>query len=144
MQIPCWHHYEHEADIGIEGVGASIEDAFVQAALALTEVITDLNNVSASTNIDIQCSAPNLEILFVDWLNALIYEMANRKMLFSHFDLQISQGTENLTLQAKIRGEKIIRDKHQPVVEIKGATFTTLHVYEDEDHIWHAQTVVDV
>ncbi len=143
--MPPWQHYEHEADIGIEGIGGSKEAAFTQAALALTAVITEPNNVSPESDVEIVCEAPNDEILFADWLNALIYEMANHKMLFSRFDVEIksSQGHAR-SLHAKVWGEKIDQAKHQPIVEIKGATYTTLQVYEDNDHIWHAQTVVDV
>ena len=140
-----WQHYEHEADIGIEGLGTSRVAAFTQAALALTAIITEPENVSADSEIEIVCEAPNDEILFVDWLNALIYEMANHKMLFSRFDVEITSPEKHVsTLRAKVWGEKIDLEKHQPVVEIKGATYTTLKVYEDKNHIWHAQTVVDV
>ncbi len=140
-----WQHYEHEADIGIEGIGASIEVAFIQAALALTAVITEPKNVSPESEVEISCEAPNDELLFVDWLNALIFEMADRKMLFSRFDVEItSQQPHASSLHAKVWGEMIDQARHQPVVEIKGATYTTLQVYEDSDHIWHAQTVVDV
>jgi len=139
-----WQHYEHEADIGIEGVGISLEDAFIQAALGMTEIITDLEKVTPDDEIIIQCHAPDREILFVDWLNALIYEMASRKMLFSHFEVTINQQKSEIALQAMAWGEAIKPEKHQPAVEIKGATFTTLRVYEDDSHTWHAQTVVDV
>ena len=33
-----WEHFEHDADIGVRGIGASKADAFEQAALALTAV----------------------------------------------------------------------------------------------------------
>lgn len=140
-----WQHYEHEADIGIEGIGASKEDAFIQAALALTAVITEPENVAPVSKIEITCEAPNGELLFVDWLNALIYEMADRKMLFSRFAVEVTeQQADASALHADVWGEKIDQVRHQPVIEIKGATYTTLQVYEDDDHIWHAQTVVDV
>ena len=143
--MPHWQHYEHGADIGIEGLGASKVVAFMQAAMALTAVITELDSVSSQEKVEIVCEAPNDEILFVDWLNALIYEMANRKMLFSRFDVEITSTEQHVsTLRANVWGERIDQAKHQPVVEIKGATYTTLKVYEDKNHIWHAQTVVDV
>lgn len=140
-----WRHYEHEADIGIEGIGVSKVDAFIQAALALTAVITNLDNVDPKTKVEIICEAPNDELIFVDWLNALVYEMANRKMLFSRFELDInSKQADTRVLYASAWGEKIEQTKHQPAVEIKGATYTTLSVYTDDNHLWHAQTVVDV
>lgn len=140
-----WRHYEHQADIGIEGIGPRLEDAFTQAALALTAVITEPETISPDKEIVIDCEAPNNEILFVDWLNALVYEMASQKMLFNRFEVEISSpDTQSVTLKARAWGEKIIPEKHQPVVEIKGATFTTLRVFEDDQQLWHAQTVVDV
>jgi tRNA nucleotidyltransferase (CCA-adding enzyme) len=135
-----WQHFEHGADIGVEGRGNSLNDAFAQAALALTAVITDLDNVTAATLVEVDCEAPDYELLFVDWLNALIYEMANRHMLFRRFEVDI----RDLRLHARVWGETIDVIKHQPTVEIKGATYTALGVRQDGDGIWHAQTVVDV
>jgi RNA-splicing ligase RtcB len=36
-----WEHFPHEADTGVRGIGASPAEAFEQAAIALTAVITD-------------------------------------------------------------------------------------------------------
>lgn len=134
-----WEHFTHEADIGIRGVGYTREEAFAQAALALTAVITDPDGVIPKNEITINCEAPDDELLFVDWLNALIYETATRSMLFSRFDIEID-GTR---LRARCHGELLDPERHQPVVEIKGATYTELLVRHDKDH-WLAQTVVDV
>jgi SHS2 domain-containing protein len=41
-------------------------------------------------------------------------------------------------------GETVDQKKHQPVVEIKGATFTELHVYQNSEAMWIAQCIVDV
>jgi SHS2 domain-containing protein len=135
-----WEHFEHGADIGVSGRGASLSAAFTQAALALTAVITDPDTIAAQTRIELDCAAPDVELLFVDWLNALIYEMANRHMLFSRFEVDI----DGNHLHARVWGETIDRQRHQPTVEIKGATYTALRVYQDADGTWHAQTVVDV
>jgi tRNA nucleotidyltransferase (CCA-adding enzyme) len=140
MLASSWSHYEHEADIGVLGIGKTKADAFIQAALAMTAIITKLDTVSSECRIEIDCAAPDDELLFVDWLNALIYQMSTRKILFSHFDVDIEPGH----LHATAWGEKIDLHKHQPVVEIKGATYTTLSVHQDEQGNWHAQTVVDV
>ena len=143
--MPHWKHYEHGADVGIEGVGATKEEAYIQAALALTAIITNLEDVTPKTKVEIECEAPNDELIFVDWLNSLIYEMDNRKILFCQFGLEINAGqSNNRILHGSAWGEKIERTKHKPAVEVKGATYTTLRVYEDVNHLWHAQTVVDV
>jgi tRNA nucleotidyltransferase (CCA-adding enzyme) len=134
-----WSHFPHEADIGLRGTGPEKARAFEAIGLALTSAITDLERVAASETIHISCSAPDDEILLVDWLNALIYEMAARKMLFREFDVTISDGE----LRAEVRGEKVEVDKHRPAVEPKGATYTALAV-ERNSSGWQAECVVDV
>ena len=135
-----WEHYPHEADMGIRGIGATKEQAFERIAEALTAIITDLDIVIQEIPVTISCTAPDDELLLVDWLNALIYEMAIRKMLFSRFEVHISA----LHLQATAWGEKVDIERHQPAVEVKGATYTDLHVQQSGDGGWLAQCVVDV
>lgn len=64
------------------------------------------------------------ESLLVAWLNALICEMAVRRMLFSRFQVVI----DGQHLRASARGEPVSVPRHRPAVEIKGATFTGLRV----------------
>lgn len=128
------------ADIGVCGVSQTLTGAFEQAALAMTAAITDLSRVHANEEIEIDCEAPDPELLLVDWLNALVYEMSTRKMLFSRFQVSIDQNH----LHARAWGEKVNVQVHEPAVEIKGATYTTLQVRQRGDGNWQAQCVVDV
>lgn len=135
-----WEHFAHAADIGVRGIGSTREAAFEQAALALTGVVTDLGSVRQDVAVQITCEAPNHELLLVDWLNALVYEMATRRMLFSAFVVTI----EDSRLHATAWGEGVDRARHEPAVEIKGATYTALRVERQDDGHWLAQCVVDV
>jgi len=134
-----WEHFEHGADVGVRGFGASKAEAFEQAARALTAAITDLGAVEARETVAIECQAPDDELLFAEWLNALVYEMATRKMLFSRFSVRL----EGAHLSAEVRGERVDVARHHPAVEVKGATYTALRVARAGDE-WVAQTVVDV
>ncbi|WP_341917228.1 archease [Polaromonas sp. YR568] len=134
-----WEHFEHGADIGVRGLGATKAAAFEQAALALTAVITDPQHVAPVASVHIRCQAPDDELLLAEWLNALIYEMAVRRMLFGRFHVTLD-GTR---LEAQATGEPTSVQRHQPAVEIKGATYTALRV-APADGGWLAQTVVDV
>jgi tRNA nucleotidyltransferase (CCA-adding enzyme) len=140
MLSKCREHFHHESDIGVRGVGATIEEAFEQAALALTAVITDPTKVAWREAVEINCEAPDAELLLVDWLNALIYEMATRRLLFGRYAVKIS----GARLQATAWGEGVDVTRHEPAVEIKGATFTCLRVQQGETGTWLAQCVVDV
>lgn len=136
-----WEHFHHQADIGIRGIGASKEEAFVQAARALTGVIADPSSIRSLEIIRIHCEAPDDEILLVDWLNALVYEMGVRKMIFGEYKVRIN----GHSLDAEIGGEVIDIARHQPIVEVKGATYTSLEVRQDDSSgMWIAQCVVDV
>jgi protein archease len=139
MMSSGWEHFSHGADIGVRGFAETKDGAFEQAALAMTAVITDPQKVAADVEVDISCAAPDDELLLVDWLNALVYEMATRRLLFGRFKVH----TENGALRAKAWGETIDRAKHEPAVEVKGATYTALQVKHGTS-TWVAQCVVDV
>jgi SHS2 domain-containing protein len=134
-----WEHFGHGADIGVRGVGASKAEAFEQAALAMTAVVADPESIEPRERIPIKCEAPDDELLLAEWLNALIYEMATRKMLFSRFAVRI----DGARLHGEARGEHVEPARHHPAVEVKGATYTTLRVAQANGE-WVAQTVVDV
>ena len=136
----AWEHFPHGADVGVRGIGATREDAFAQAALALTAVLTDPANVVWRAAVEVRCEAPDDELLFVDWLNALIYEMATRSAVFGRFEVKLSDHR----LEAIAWGEPLDRERHRPKVEVKGATYTALSVSEGQQGEWIAQCVVDV
>jgi len=136
----AWEHFEHGADIGVRGIGASRAEAFAEAAVALTAVVTDPATVTADAAIAIECAAPDDEMLLADWLNALTYEMATRGMLFARFAVTL----DDHRLVGKAWGEPVDRARHHPAVEVKGATYTALSVAQRADGAWVAQCVVDV
>ena len=155
-----WEHFSHDADVGIRGIGDTMEHAFAEAAKALTATICDIDSVKpeiqkqikcaapdnellfveARVCVDVQCEAVDLEYLFVKWINALVYEMAVSCMLFSRFEVQVNDHD----LRANIWGEKVDKSRHEPAVEVKGATYTELKVTQTENSEWLAQCIIDV
>lgn len=140
MASKRWEHFGHDADIGVRGIGASKAEAFDQAALALTAVIVDPRELKSREMIEVSCEAPDDELLLVDWLNAVVYQIATRRLLFGRFEVQI----DGHRLHAKAWGEPIDVARHEPAVEIKGATLTSMRVGQEPDGTWLAQCVVDV
>lgn len=135
-----WEHFPHGADIGVRGRGETRDQAFAEAARALTAVVTELDAVEPKLAVRFHCAAPDDDLLLVDWLNALIFEMATRRMLFARFDVHI----EDHELVATGWGEPVDVGRHHPAVETKGATMTALRVSREPDASWLAQTVLDV
>ncbi len=135
-----WEHFNHEADIGVRGIGFTQAEAFEQAAVALTAVLTDPKEVRDDHSIKITCESFDIELLLNDWLNAIIYEMSVRKMIFARYEVTLSA----TTLEGRAWGETLDLIRHQPAVEVKGATLTELKVIQIDTGNWVAQCVVDV
>ena len=134
-----WEHFPHDADVGVRGFGATPAEAFEQAALALTAVVTQAQ-VEPKIRVDVVCEAPDLELLFVEWINAIIYEMAVRGMLFGRFAVRI----EGTRLAGILWGEPVDVARQAPACEPKGATYTALKVAADDKQLWSAACIVDV
>jgi tRNA nucleotidyltransferase (CCA-adding enzyme) len=135
-----WELYSHPSDIGIRGLGPTREEAFAQAALALTSVITDLEKVEPKQAVDIECQEEDEELLFLSWLSSLLYEMDTRRMLFRRFEVEATKRG----LKAKAWGEPVDVARHEPAVEVKAATYADLKVERKSDGTWLAQCIVDV
>ena len=140
MILKRWEHYPHQADVGVRGIGATKAEAFEQASLALTAVVADLETIEPSEPFEITCKADDDEMLLVEWLSRLVYEMSTRRMLFSRIDIFVGEKE----LRARIWGEPIDPEKHKPAVEVKAVTYYDLAVTQMADGSWKAQCVVDV
>ena len=134
-----WEHFPHDADVGVRGFGATAAEAFEQAAQALTAVVTRVE-IDPKIRVEVSCEAPDLELLFVEWLNAIIYEMAVRGMLFGRFAVRI----EGTRLAGTLWGEPVDVGRHAPACEPKGATYTALKAAADDKGLWSAACIVDV
>jgi tRNA nucleotidyltransferase (CCA-adding enzyme) len=134
-----WAQFPHDADVGVQGWGATVAVAFEQAAHALTAVITHAE-VRPQVAVEVKCEASDIELLFVEWLNAIIYEMAVRSMLFGRFTVRIEGGR----LDGTLWGEQVDVARHAPACEPKGATYTALKVSKNVDGTWSAACIVDV
>jgi len=135
-----WEHFPHAADVGIRGIGKTRNEAFEEAAKALVALTTDVEQVSPKERIDVSLSAPDDEQLLVEWLDALVFEMATRRFVFSRFEVRIEGGK----LEGTIWGEPRDERRHATGVEVKGPTFTELRVGIGDEGLWVAQLVVDV
>jgi len=138
--LPRWEHFEHDADVGVRGWGHTRAEAFEQAAVAMTAAITDPELVRPLTRVELNLPDDDEELLLTDWLNALVYEMDTRHMLFGRFSVRI----DRRRLSAVAEGEPVDAKRHHPAVEVKGATLTELKVAQQPDGSWVAQCVVDV
>ena len=131
--------FEHEADIGIRGFGNSMEEAFENTAIALYSVMVNISRISPNKKRIVTVSAPDHELLLVEWLNALLSISDVERMVFEKFEVKI----KDTTLIGTAWGEGLDQARHEPKVEVKGATYHMLSV-KQQDFRYVAQCVVDV
>jgi SHS2 domain-containing protein len=131
-------YFEHDADIGVIGRGATLEQAFEAAAQAVFAVITPLDGVRTQTTVSIEFEEADQELALVIWLNLLLGKARELGVVFSRFHLQ-RQGDK---WNGVVSGEKW-NDSMERGVEVKGATLTMLAV-ELTGSTWEVRCVVDV
>jgi SHS2 domain-containing protein len=139
LDRPPYENFAHDADIGVRGRGSTLAEALANTGRALTAVVADPSSVREVLSVEIACEASDPEVLLFDWLNALVFEMATRRVLFARYEVKV----EGASLAARAFGEPVEVARHHPAVEVKGATWTGLRVAR-ESGTWIAECVVDV
>ncbi len=135
-----WETFDHVADIGIRGFGATLEEAFENGARALFSImVEDLSRIAPEETVPVSCSSFDLTGLFIAWINELLAQADIRGMVFREFTTEIT----DVNLQGTARGQKWENSVAGRGIEVKGATFTEALVKKKEG-LWVAQCVVDV
>ncbi|MGI5837471.1 MAG: archease [Chloroflexota bacterium] len=130
----------HTADVAVLVRGKSLQDLFANGALALYSVLIDPSQVRDTVSMEIDIEAPELESLFVDWLNELLFLFECEGMLYSRLDLrELSESR----LRGVIWGEKLDASRHRVKTGVKAATYHDLEVGRVGDE-WLARVVLDV
>lgn len=130
--------FAHDADIGIIGRGASLEEAFETAAAAMFSIMTDPAGVRAARTVTIEFEEADTELALVRWLNSLLAAARENGMVFAAFHLERS----GAVWRGSASGESW-HDGLERGVEVKGATLTMLAVSRAQAG-WEARCVVDV
>lgn len=135
--------FDHQADVGIIGIGESYEQAFQEAAKAMFEVMCDTKTVKQVKSLRIDAVASDLASLFIEWLNELLAQKDIKDMLFNNFNVKISKTKAGYKLSGIAKGEKLNISKHHLKTEVKAATYSQLKVWEEKG-LYKARCVVDV
>ena len=130
---------DHTADVGIVAYGTDMSQAFANAAKALFNLITELDDVEEILHRDIKLTAPDQESLLVEWLNELIYLFDAECIIFKRFDIT---ELNNTRLKARSYGEKVDSSKHRLKIGVKAATYHMLKI--DKDNGCKAQVLFDI
>jgi SHS2 domain-containing protein len=135
---PTWDYFQHDADIGVVGQGASLERSFEAAAAATFAVMLDPASVGGEQMLTVEFDEPDREIALLRWLNGLLAEARIERLALGCFQIE----REGNHWHGTAWGDRW-RDDSERGTEVKGATFTMLRVRQ-VDSAWESQCVIDV
>jgi len=131
-------YFEHDADIGVIGRGATLEEAFVGAAEGMFAIMVNAAQVRPQVQLAFAFVEEDVELALVTWLNRLLAEARQRDLVLGRFRLNRAAGE----WQGEAWGAPWDANMERGT-EVKGATLTMLRV-EQIDGTWEARCVVDV
>jgi SHS2 domain-containing protein len=132
--------FDHTADLGLRIRAADLAALFADAGMALTAcLVENPEAVRAEVPFAVKLPADELEYLLFDWLKALLYQFDAEKLLFSRFDVKVSDAG----LEATAWGERLDEERHELAHEVKAITYHGLKV-EREGEGWLAEVIVDI
>ncbi len=138
-----FEYLDHTADIGVRGIGKTVEEAFCEAARAIFNLMVDLEEIVPEKAIHVTVEARQLDLLLVEWLSTLLVKKDLEGLLLSRFHVELREMENGFSLRGVGWGEPLDLKRHQPKTEVKGVTYAGLRV-QKEDERWLAQCVVDI
>jgi SHS2 domain-containing protein len=127
---------EHTADVYIAAHGATMEEAFGNAALAMFEVITDTEKIATGHRETVEVEAEDEYALLYSWLEALLVKFEVNGMVYSKFEVhQIKETKEGFKLKATVYGEKFDPQKHPQKVGVKAVTYHQMEFIKEREKV---------
>jgi len=134
---------DHTADILFTAVAPTLEELFVQCALATEDAQVDLSKVEEKEKLSFMVEGKDEESLLFNFLDDLVFYKDSDLLIFSKFDLKIEKAKGGLKLSCTAWGEKLDNEKHEPKVDVKAVT---MHLFEvkKNDQGWEAKVLLDI
>ena len=131
---------DHTADFGLQVFGSDSQELFSNAALALFDVITDMDVLEGRNSCNITASGEDWPDLMINWLREVLYLWNGKEMLVK--SVQILSLSEN-NISAKIYFDAYMPDRHIIKTEIKAVTYHQIQVKSSPSG-WKAQIIFDI
>ena len=139
-----YEYLDHQADLGIRGIGPTLEHALGQGACAMLSAMANTENIAPRQTYTQRCTAPDIPSLFVEWLNELLYQRQIHEALFASAQVtRLARNRDGWTLEGEARGEPLDIDRHEIYTEVKAATYAGLdYRIEAGQHV--VQCIIDL
>lgn len=136
-----YKYIDHTADVQIYAVGHTLETAFEQAVMGTTNLMTNMRKISEVYSKEINCSAPDKEMLLVDYLTEYLAIFDIENLLFSRVkvhDIIFDHEDNNYKIHSTAFGDKYNPKIHEIKTEVKAVTFSYLRIIEkrNKTELW--------
>lgn len=120
---------EHTADAYVAAYGKDLAESFENAAVAMFDVMTEVEKVSPKVEDEVEVEAEDEYALLYNWLEALLVKSEIKGMLYSRFEVShLRQNKSGFKLEAKFWGEKFDPKKHLQKVSVKAVTYHRMEI----------------
>ncbi len=139
-----FEHRDHQADVVLQAWGSTLGEAFGSGAQGLLELMVNPSSIEPSQSVEITCEADDLAILFVTFLNEILFEQDRRGMFFREVSVaELSERDGQYLVRGTARGEPVDFQKHRPRAEVKAATYGRLQ-YTHEEGMHRFECILDL
>jgi SHS2 domain-containing protein len=133
---------EHTADIKFKAEGKTLEEAFIESALALKEVMIGDIKILPQAEKKIDIKGKDMESLLYNFLEEFIFLLDAEKFItFKISELKVNK--EDFTLQASLIGDN--SELYHFTSDVKAVTYNEMKIeFDEKAKTWEIQVVLDV
>lgn len=143
MSARKFRYLSHTADAKFQAFGASLEEAFSHAALALANLMWDPEAVAAARSRPVEVTGSDLQQLLLNFLEEVLFLLdSQRFLLHAVANLEIGTAGPGFSLSAEFLGDDADRGG-EIFGDVKAVTYHEMEIVSSHDR-WSIQVVVDM
>lgn len=127
-----FEYLDHTADVQLHAWGATLNEAFEQAALAMFNYMTPLEAMQPLQARKYRAEGHDLESLLYAFLDELLFVFHIERLVC--VDLTITRmDLEAFVIEAEGKGETFDRARHETGTEVKAITYSAMNIIQNVD-----------
>ncbi len=139
-----YEFFEHTADAKFKAYGKSLEEAFSNAAIAMTTLILDPEKIELKINKAIESEGTDLKALLVNFLSEFLYLLDSEGFALGKIaSITINKQRDGYKLAAIAKGDKY-SEKYEMHGDVKAVTYNEMEIKEEQKGKCWVQVVVDI
>jgi len=125
---------EHTADTKLVAYGKDIEEAFANAALGITSIITDVNKIKPVIEKKVKKESASKESLLYDFLEELLFLLDAETFLLNRVEkIKIKKEKDRYKLEATLWGDKA--KNYETHGTVKAITYHQMLIKEEKNKV---------